>query len=146
MSEGTTTLRGALQSVYTQHSALTPTILVKVASDPQHPLHERFEWDDTIAAHEYRLVQARELIRMAVVRIPNELTDGTTRIRAFHPVTQPDGKSIYEPIENIIQDNLKKTLLLRQAEREWRSLKQRYQHLAEFMDLVAADLIEGDTA
>lgn len=41
---------------------LTAEELVARAADPKNPLHSSFEWDDTAAAHEYRLIQARRLI------------------------------------------------------------------------------------
>jgi hypothetical protein len=42
---------------------LKPVDVVKNAKNPQSPLHKYFVWDDTKAAHEYRLWQARELIK-----------------------------------------------------------------------------------
>ena len=41
---------------------LTPIMIVRAASDPNSPLHARFTWDDTKAAHQYRLWQGRELM------------------------------------------------------------------------------------
>lgn len=43
---------------------LTPDGVVKDARDPKSPLHEHFTWDDSLAAHQYRLDQARTLIRI----------------------------------------------------------------------------------
>lgn len=37
--------------------------VVAVASEPGHPLHEHFTWDNNKAAHQWRLFQARTLIR-----------------------------------------------------------------------------------
>lgn len=51
---------------------LTAEDTVSTAAHPDHPLHREFEWDDTEAAHKYRLVQARCLIRRIVVTGPNE--------------------------------------------------------------------------
>lgn len=53
---------------------ITASRIVEVAADPDHPLHSRFEWDDTEAARAYRLIQARNLI----VRI-RYLPPGATR-------------------------------------------------------------------
>lgn len=41
---------------------VTASRIVEVAANPEHPLHGRFEWDDTEAARQYRLIQARQLI------------------------------------------------------------------------------------
>ena len=42
---------------------LTPSELVRDASDPTHPLHDHFDWDDASAAHKHRLNQAARLIK-----------------------------------------------------------------------------------
>lgn len=43
---------------------------VVTASEPENAaLHPAFEWDNSIAGHEYRLIQARRLIR-AIVIVP----------------------------------------------------------------------------
>lgn len=46
--------------------------VVETAAHPDHPLHGFFEWDDTAAAHQYRLAQARMLIRKLVVSGPDK--------------------------------------------------------------------------
>jgi hypothetical protein len=54
---------------------LTRPAVEKAARDPRHPFHSQFEWDDSIAGYEYRLIQAGELIRsVTVVRIEEERT------------------------------------------------------------------------
>lgn len=42
---------------------LRPRHVIDAASDPDSPLHGRFTWDDEKAADEYRLWQARELLK-----------------------------------------------------------------------------------
>lgn len=42
---------------------LRPEDIIADARNPKSPLHDAFEWDDTKAAHAYRLQQARRLIR-----------------------------------------------------------------------------------
>jgi len=41
--------------------------VVEMAFDPDCPLHSYFEWDDGAAAHQYRLSQARQLIRSITI-------------------------------------------------------------------------------
>lgn len=55
-----------------KHGTLTPELVVKDATSPKSPLHDYFEWDDDIAAHKFRLEQARTLIRSVEVRITVE--------------------------------------------------------------------------
>jgi hypothetical protein len=52
---------------------LTAESVVGAAADPASPLHLFFEWDDSAAAAEYRLFQARSLIRKVRVTNPADL-------------------------------------------------------------------------
>ena len=49
---------------------LEPESVVEAARAKSSPLHRHFEWSDTKAAHEYRLDQARRLIRVHVEMLP----------------------------------------------------------------------------
>lgn len=51
---------------------LTAEDVLEAASHPDHPLHRYFEWDETEAAHQWRLMQARGLIRKVLVSEPDE--------------------------------------------------------------------------
>ena len=52
----------AMSSLEDRKGRLTPTEVLDEARDPSSPLHPHFEWEDSIAAESYRLIQARELI------------------------------------------------------------------------------------
>ena len=41
---------------------------VESARHPEHPAHDYFDWDDTMAAHQHRLNQARRFIRVRIRR------------------------------------------------------------------------------
>lgn len=51
---------------------LTPNAVLDDARDASSPLHDQFEWDDTEAAHQYRLQQARALIRSVKIDVKTE--------------------------------------------------------------------------
>lgn len=51
---------------------LTAEAVVSDAANPKSPLHSRFEWDNSKAAHEHRLEQARALIRSVRVEVQTE--------------------------------------------------------------------------
>jgi hypothetical protein len=63
--------------------------VVAAAADAASPLHDQFEWDDTEAAHRFRLGQARELIRAQkiVVRIGPAIVKSV----AYVPATNVSG-------------------------------------------------------
>lgn len=131
-------LRSELLAIRAEHGRLTPHVVVEVAAAEDHPLHGRFEWDDSVAGHKYRLQQARDLIR--VVREKYTDRSGNPEdVRFFHAVPREDGM-VYEPLPEIIGDELASRVLLQAMEREWRSLRKRYEKFSEFRELVLRDL------
>lgn len=132
-------LREQMQSIYDKHGRLEPAIVVQEASDKGHPLHNRFEWDDSVAAHKYRLEQAHELITSIRITFRKAEDAEDRSVRAFHAVR--DGKGFaYEPAEKVIQNPVMREVVLADMEREWRQLHQRYKTFAEFAAMVHRDL------
>jgi hypothetical protein len=131
-------LREQLTALYDEHGRLTAELVVDAARPRNHPLHSRFEWDNRVAGEKYRQVQAADLIRsVKISRFTGDADDSD--VRAFHSVTRADGP-VYEPIEEIMADEVSMQTVLRQAEREWRALHARYKHLAEFLKNVREDV------
>lgn len=131
-------LRDHLLAVREERGKLTPATVVDAARDPEHPLHARFEWDDTVAAEKYRHHQAHELIQ--IVKISRTRPDGEQReVRAFHAVRH-EREYVYDPVEEIAADPVTRQILLREMERDWRTLKKRYEGVREFFELVRADV------
>jgi hypothetical protein len=52
-----------LQALYEKVGHLTTSIVLAEAKKVRSPIHDLFEWDDSSAANQYRLDQARHLIR-----------------------------------------------------------------------------------
>lgn len=137
-------LRGDLLAIRQQHGKLTPQIVVDAARDPEHALHSRFEWDDTVAGEAYRRQQAQELIRRAKVVYREAESDEPPRLgRAFIAIPTQDGH-VYDPVEEVVEDPFRRQLALNTMEREWKDLYRRYQDFAEFAAMVRRDI--GDAA
>lgn len=135
-------LRDHLQSIYDDHRKLTPAIVVDEARNPEHPLHDRFEWDDSAAGEKWRHHQAHELITS--VRVAYKSSTGQPRdVRQFHAIRGQQGH-VYEPVETVLRDDVMTKILMADMEREWRSLKKRYDQFAEFRNMILRDL--GDAA
>ena len=75
----------ALRAIEDATGRLTPEIVVNVAHDPEHPLHDRFEWDDSIAGPKYRESQARRLIKSVMIEVKTE----TVRISSVAYLRDP---------------------------------------------------------
>lgn len=133
-------LLSELQAIRDERGELTPALVVETARDPEHPLHSRFEWDDSVAAEKWRLEQASQLLR--VVKLPAD-PSRPDDLRAFVAVKGKDShKADYVPTEEALADEFVRKLVLRDMEREWRLLKRRYEHMREFADLILSDLQE----
>lgn len=132
-------LREQMQSIYDKHGRLEPAIVVEEARDVSHPLHSRFEWDDSVAAHRYRLDQAHELITSIKITFRKAEDTQERSVRAFHAVR--DGKGFaYEPVEKVVNNPVIREVVLADMEREWRQLYQRYSTFSEFITMVQRDL------
>jgi hypothetical protein len=134
-------LREHLQAIYNERGQLTPALVVDVARDEQHPLHLRFEWNDTAAAEKYRRHQAHNLIRSVRICYTSPKGGEPVSIRAFHAIQDPETrKYAYEPTAVVMQDPMVRRLLLAEMQRDWQSLRRRYEELEEFWDLIEGDL------
>src|SRR3990167_8520546 len=80
--------------------SVTPTDIVAAARKKGSPLHEFFEWDDTVAAEQYRLVQARFLLRI-IVNIDD--SENRPMVRAFVHVDPNLQSSRYMQIESALE-------------------------------------------
>jgi hypothetical protein len=99
-----------------QDQPLTPEAVVCTATDPEHVLHDHFEWDDGIAGHRHRMWQARRLIRGVKIITP----EGQKTSRFVSVKIGPDRQ--YEDIRVVVLDADKWTaVLLDMAQRlgEW---------------------------
>lgn len=130
-------LREQLQAIYDERGELTPRAVVESATPRNHPLHGFFEWDNKVAGEKYRLHQAEEMIRSVRVTYTNQSGE-VQRIRWWHPVRETT--QVYDPLDVIANDPVSMQVLLRQADREWRQMKQRYGHLEEFWEAVRRDV------
>lgn len=115
---------------------LQPVDVVNDARNPNSPLHSFFEWDDTKAAQEHRLAQARVLIR-AVVAIYVDDERPATRVKAFVHIAEP-GAPHYRSVDHAMSQEKTRAMVLQRAWREFVSWRQRYKDLKEFADLFAA--------
>lgn len=86
-------VRDVLRGLYERDGKLTAESVLAEAQDVSSPIHSLFEWDDTIAAHEYRLEQARRVVRMTITTVEGET------VRAFVHLRSVDS---YAPIEDAL--------------------------------------------
>lgn len=113
---------------------LTPQDVLKDARNPNSPLHPFFEWSDSEAAEQYRLQQARGLIR-AVVAV--YVSDDKPAVRTKMFVHIPEGEtSHYREATHAMSQTRTRELVLQRAWAELVQWKRRYSELEEFARIV----------
>lgn len=109
---------------------ITPHAVVNDARPEDSPLHPAFEWDDTRAAEEHRLEQARCLIRSVTV-IYDEKADKSP-VRAFVNVVQgSDTDATYTSMAHALSVPELREQVIRRALSEIKSWRQRYEDYKE---------------
>lgn len=116
-----------------------PTILAE-AADPNAPLHPAFEWNDSKAAYEFRLAQARHIANSIVVVgvFPDE---PERAVRAFVSVKDDTDENAYVPVQIALATPALRTQMIRRALAEaesWRQTYRDYQELAGVFDAILA--------
>lgn len=114
---------------------LTPQDVLADAKNHNSPLHSFFEWDDGEAAEQYRLQQARGLIR-SVVAIYTSEDKPATRVRAYVHVPEK-GAPHYRETGHAMSQERTRDLVLQRAWGELQAWKKRYKDLRQFADLFA---------
>ena len=115
--------------------------IVSAAKAKRHPLHPVFTWDDSEAGNEYRLEQARMMMRSFVV-IRNDITSDRPQ-RAYEVVrtdqaSSPRIRHVYKTVDDIMKDSDLRGELLGRALRELISLRNRYRDLQELAVVIRA--------
>lgn len=114
---------------------LFPVSVVKYAKDEDTTLHSRFDWDDTSAAHAYRLEQARRIIRMHVTIIPE--AEKETRMFVSLMSDRIDGGG-YRYTLDVMSDLERRKELLGEAHRNFKTWQKRYTELKELSPVFEA--------
>ena len=113
----------------TEDGVIKPVDVVEAARDKKSALHECFTWDDGEAAHQYRLVEARNLLRVYVVQEESV----TENVRAFVSLTTDRAQEGggYRIMADVMSDDELRAQLLRDALVQLRNVQMRYKHLQQ---------------
>ena len=131
-------LREQLLAIRAQAGELTPEAVVHAATPVEHPLHERFEWDDRVAGHKYRVGQAAELIRSVRIKFVRPSGEsGSVRGLIRDPSAN---RPVYDETDSVLSDPVAREVVLAQMRREWAAFQQRYSMFEEFADMVRLTL------
>ena len=138
-----------LMSIYQrENKQLTPEMVLEDAKRENSPLHICFEWDDSEAAHKYRLSQAGDIIRSVSVTYKSA-EDKEIQVRSFVSIRvdennvltdnffQKNASSFYVSVKDAMTDDVLKKYTLDMALKELRNFMEKYRSLNELDDLFA---------
>ena len=114
-------------------SDVKPEQIVERAKDEDSELHKCFEWDDTIAAEKYRIVQARRVVRFLVIKEESKPVD-RPEVRYFVK-SDKSHESGYKPTQMVVKVDTEYEKLLAQAYAELQAFKKKYHMLEELREI-----------
>lgn len=113
---------------------LKPESVVEEARPKSSPLHKRFTWDNSKAAHEYRLWQARQLIRVVV-----ETIEGVKgRHEVFVSLSNDRKEGGYRVMTDVLTDAQMRRQMIDDALRELEWFQNKYSRLRELSNVFTA--------
>lgn len=117
---------------------LVPEVVVEEARPVSSILHKFFCWDDDEAANQYRIWQARQVIRTSIRYI--EINGDKRAVRVFVSLTpdRDEDSGGYRDIVSVISDKDMRRQLLEDAMSELRTFEGKYSHLKELAEVFAA--------
>lgn len=109
-------------------------VLEFAKSNPESALHSEFEWNDAEAANQFRVQQARELIRVYVTVLPQTLQ----RVRGFLsvPSDRANGGG-YRQTEDVLKNDVLRQQMIEDTLKRIESLRKSATYLPELQPLFA---------
>jgi len=115
---------------------LQPESVVEAARPESSPLHSRFEWNNSVAAHQYRLEQARRLIRVTV-----EIMAATGEVFDVFVSLSPDRQREsggYRVLTEVLSNSEMRAQLLKDALDDLELFREKYRQLKELAQVFSA--------
>lgn len=122
-----------IRKLYEANGELTAPMVLDSARPDNAPLHPYFEWDDATAAEEYRLEQARSLIRRVTFVVEPQGETPAHVVREFQVVTSTDGgqpRKVYRRVTDLTAEEREE--VLDRMRRSIASLVSTYRDYSEF--------------
>ena len=112
----------------------TPEQIVEKATDESTELHKCFEWDDSAAAHKYRLSQAQGIVRCLVLVNEKVEDKELPKVRAI--VSTNMRENTYEPVKITVRNVDSYERLKAEALRELEAFRKKYAVIEKIGDII----------
>lgn len=113
-------------------AGLSPASLVNASRPEGAPLHGEFEWNDAVAAEQYRQTQAAGIIRNLTVVV----TSSEEQPRAFVNIKQNEASGSYISIARALDNDEWKKQMLTAAKRDMNLFIAKYRGLSELAGVI----------
>lgn len=110
--------------------------VVAFARDPATHLHGRFTWNNSKAAEQWRLMQARQIIRVSITYLDN-VTEPVRAFVSLYSDRSTEGGG-YRPSLNVLTTSDLREEMLADAFKDLQVLRHKYASLKELADVFAA--------
>lgn len=126
-----------LERLEGEHGKVTPSLVLEESRKKTAPLHECFEWNDSIAAEKYRLNQAGLIINNLVVVLDEY--EQHEPVRAFVNITRsaPAKTGEFINVVSAIQQKEARDIVMENALKELQEFKKKYKQLSELSNIFA---------
>lgn len=122
---------------------IKPADVVSFARNETTALHACFTWDDGEAAQQYRLLEARNILRVYVTMEESGVTDCRAYVSLTTDRTKEGGG--YRSIADVMSDDALREQMLRDAFVQLKTMQQRYKSLQQLSKVwEAVDAAEQD--
>ena len=134
-----------LQRIEEKYNGEDPHHIVKEAESKTSPIHNAFEWDNTVAGHNWRLQQARLLIRAVVHDREDPKTGKMLRAVPSYVNVKTEEGSRYVSIAKVLSNDELRNQVYDRAKAELKQWMIRYQDYKQFLGVFkAAEQIDSD--
>jgi hypothetical protein len=115
---------------------LRPVDVVAFAKNPKTALHSKFTWDDTEAAEQYRLWEARKLITVSVAKVEGLNKAFNVYVSLESDRDKPGGG--YRSLVSVMGNVNRRQALLDQSFAELERWREKYESLTELLPIFQA--------
>lgn len=106
---------------------LAEDVVAWAQSNPDSALHSQFEWDNSEAAKQYRIWQARRVIAVCV-----RADDGARKLVSLSIDRTSGG---YRSVDDVISNDELRRILVNDALAEFKRVRAKYQHVKELVSV-----------
>ena len=125
------------EKIEKEKGEITSQTVLDEARPESSPIHELFEWDDTVAAEKYRLNTASSIIRCLAIEVEDK-DKKPIKCKAFVNVSKESGvtaKGKFINVSSAMENEDTRDIVIKRALNELRAFQNKYKSLVEFAGL-----------